>query len=184
MENFSKNMQFWHHNCQETLETILLLHMPCSAVTNLAKSGGEKGNLYIPSGEHVLCPQQAHFKTNLLNSMEIFFFSPFSWNSRHWLRINYKTGCFYLGRKFLHLSGMLSFLGRNTGLSSLQAFIKESHRKKYFLKKFPTAYLFYIVTCCWKSLILFHFLINTCLNLQRIDTEFWTTLQAEKKING
>ena len=67
-------MQFWHHNCQETLETILPLHMPCSAVTNLAKSGGKKGNLYIPSGEHILWPQQANFKTNLLNSMEIFFF--------------------------------------------------------------------------------------------------------------
>lgn len=60
---------------KKNLETILLLHVPCSAVTNIAKSRGKKGNLHIPSGEHVLCPQQANFKTNILNSMEIFFFT-------------------------------------------------------------------------------------------------------------
>lgn len=50
--------------------------MPLSGVTKSAKSGGKKSNLNLSSGENTFCPQQANFKTNLLNTMEKFFHLP------------------------------------------------------------------------------------------------------------
>lgn len=70
-------MQSWHHHSQRTVETILLLEMPCSIVTNSTKSHGKKGlELNLPLRESAFHPPQANFKTNLLNTMEIFFHLP------------------------------------------------------------------------------------------------------------
>lgn len=125
-----------------------------SIVTNSPKSDGKKGlDLNLPLGESAFHPPQANFKTNLLNTMEIF--SPSHWNSRHWLRIelNYRTGCFYLKENFYICSEMLSFPDRNRGLSSLHAFIKKSNStKKHFPRKSPTIHLFYIMTCMVENL--------------------------------
>lgn len=154
-----------------------------SIVTNSAKSGGKKDNLNLPSGESVFHPPRANFQTNYWTPWR--FFSPSPWNSRHWLRIelNYRTGCFYLEENFYICSEMLSFSYRKRGLSSLQAFIKRSHGTKTFPQKFSNYLsLLYYNLCGWKSVIFFYFKINNCLNLQRIDREFWTILQVEKKI--
>lgn len=166
-EFFFFNMQFWHPiKKQLKLSCSFICHVPLAY----------EGNAFFP--------QQANFKTNLLNTMEIFFtfllkFQTLAQNRtklQNWLGLPRKKIFTFVLKCFPSSVGIGVYHGYEPSSRGVIA-------QKPFLRKSPAICLVYIMSCAVeKSVIPFHFLINTCIKLQRNDNRVLNYTSSRKKI--